>query len=116
MKQWLQNLLAPLKAYRSLTDAFNAIGNKTVVNNLPFLIYCVALGLIFIAIQHKYESRSRKIEELTVKVKELNWAFKDQKTKLMFLTKQSEIAEKASELGLEQNIQPPYRLAIIKDK
>jgi Bacteriodetes cell division protein (FtsL-like) len=116
MKQWLQNLLAPLRAYRSWTEAFNAIGNKTVVHNLPFLFYCLGLGLLFITIQQQYENRSRKMEDLTIQVKELNWAFKDQKRKLMFLTKESEIATKAQELGLEMNVRPPYRLAIKKSK
>jgi hypothetical protein len=112
MKQWLQQQLATIRSFRSWTDAFNAIGNKTVIHNLPFLMYCVVLGLSFVYIEHNYENRSRQIDKLTTKVRELNWAFKDEKTKLMFLTKQNEIANKAMDLGLQENIVPPNRIVI----
>jgi hypothetical protein len=103
------------KPIRSLADILNFIGETTVTSKFGLHAYAFILALAFIYIQNRTENRSRQMQALEKKIIELNWEFKDQSRKLMFITKQSEIEVSAQRLGLVQNITPPHRILIKAD-
>lgn len=88
------------------------IGNKGIVNNILFIIYCVVLALLYITLIHNSENRMRRLNEYSKKIKELSWQYKDERSKLMYITKESELLKSASELGLEVNLITPKKIVI----
>ena len=95
-------------------EALNAIGNKGIVKNIPFIMYCVILALVYITIIHKSENRMRDLNDYSKKIKELSWQYKDERSKLMFLTKESELVKSASTLGLNVNLITPQKIEVIQ--
>ncbi len=112
MKQWLNNFKLQYGHIRTVSQAFNEIGDKAIVKNLPFALYCAFLTILYITTIHQNENRARKINAAAKQLKELGWQYKDEKSKLMFLTKESELAKKANDLGLEINTIPPKKLSV----
>jgi hypothetical protein len=112
MKQWIQQFKLQYGNIRSVADVFNALGDKAVVKNLPFALYCALLTILYITTVHQNENRARRINDASKQLRELGWQYKDEKSKLMFLTKESELAKKAGEFGLLINTLPPKKLSI----
>jgi hypothetical protein len=95
-------------------DAMHVIGNRGIVNNIPFIMYCVILALMYITVIHTSENRIRRLNEYSKKIKELGWQYKDERSKLMFLTKESELVKSASTLGLEVNLITPKKIVVTR--
>ncbi len=93
-------------------EFLSLIGDRGIVKNIPFLFYCVGLGLIYITLIHKSENRMRRINTNSRIIKELTWEYKDERSKLMFLTKESELIKKASPLGLNVNLITPKKIVV----
>ena len=90
----------------------NTVGNQGIVNNIPFILFCSFLGIIYITINHLAENRIRKINETAKELKELRWKYIDEKSQIMFLTKESELEKGASALGLQKTKVPPYKIHV----
>lgn len=91
-------------------------GNKGIVRNLPFILYCTGLGLIYITINHKAENTIRDLNLKTIELKECRWQHIDVRSQLMKLTKESNMAIKATGLGLNEMKVPPHRIIINKTR
>ncbi len=91
---------------------FHAVGYKGIVKNLPFILYCTGLGLVYITMNHLAENTIRRINETAKELKEYRWRYVDEKSQLMFLTKESELAKGAALLGLEKTKVPPHKIII----
>ncbi|HOZ50802.1 MAG TPA: FtsL-like putative cell division protein [Chitinophagaceae bacterium] len=87
-------------------------GNKGIVHNIPFILYCTALSLIYITMNHYAENTIRRINETATLLKEDRWRYIDEKTQFMFLTKESQLEIGASALGLEKTKIPPFKIQI----
>jgi hypothetical protein len=90
------------------------VGYAGIVRNIPFIFYCAGLALIYITLNHYAENTIRKINETSKQMKELRWKYIDTKSQMMFLTKESELAKKATEQGLEVLKTPPQKITIIQ--
>jgi hypothetical protein len=88
------------------------VGNRGIVKNIPFILYCSFIGLIYITINHLAENTIRKINDTAVQLKEDRWRYIDEKSQIMFLTKESELEKGASALGLEKTKVPPFKIFI----
>lgn len=87
-------------------------GTKGIVRNLPFILYCTGLGLVYITLNHWAENTIRDINVKTLELKECRWSHIDVRTQLMKLTKESNMAVKATGLGLNEIKVPPHRILI----
>ena len=87
-------------------------GNKGIVHNIPFILYCAALGLVYITMNHYAENTIRRINESARELKEDNWRYMDEKSQFMFLTKESQLEIRATTLGLEKTKVPPFKIEI----
>ena len=90
------------------------IGHQGIVHNIPFILYCSLLSLIYITMNHFAENTIRKVNETARELKEDRWRYIDEKSQFMFLTKESKLEEKASPLGLEKTKVPPYKIKIVQ--
>jgi len=87
-------------------------GNKGIVHNIPFILYCAALGLVNITMTHYAENTIKKINKTARDLKEDRWRYIDEKSQFMFLTKESQLEIGAAELGLEKTKVPPFKIKI----
>jgi hypothetical protein len=105
----VKSLLSKIPDWKQL---LNMVGNKGIVHNIPFILYCTGLGLVYITLNHFAENTIRRINETAKILKEDRWRYIDEKTQIMFLTKESELEKGAGLLGLEKTKVPPYKIQI----
>ncbi len=84
-----------------------------IVNHLPFLLFLFVLAILYIANGHYAVKNIREINALQTQVKELHWHYLDQKSKLMFRSKMSEVSGQVAPYGLKVANTPPL---IIKEE
>jgi hypothetical protein len=87
-------------------------GNKGIVHNIPFILYCSGLSLVYITMNHSAENTIRRINETARELKEDRWRYIDEKSQFMFLTKESQLEIGAIALGLEKTKVPPCKIQI----
>jgi len=77
---------------------------------LPFLLFLVLLGMIYIGNMHMAEKSIRDIEKTQKEVKELSWDYKTSKADLAYKSTLSEVAKRADTLGVKEPVEPPQKL------
>lgn len=82
------------------------------ITNIRYIAFIVVLAIIYIANTHYAERNLRKMSILQKDLKELRWQYMTSTSKLMFQSKQTEIAKLVEETGLKENIEPPKKIVI----
>jgi hypothetical protein len=82
------------------------------VQYLPKIIFVMALGLIYIGNTHYAEKTVRKINMMQAEVEDLRADYTTMKSDLMFASKQSEVARKVKQYGLQESLKPPYKIVV----
>ena len=83
---------------------------------LPFVLFLVLLGMLYIGNMHLAEKTIRDIDKVSKEVKELSWDYKTSKADLAFKSTLSEVAKRADTLGVKESIAPPQKLKEDKDE
>jgi hypothetical protein len=104
-----KNLLSNIPDWKQM---LNLVGRKGIVQNIPFILYCTALGLIYITINHYAENTIRNLNKTAKDLKEDRWKYIDEKSQLMRITKESELAVRAASIGLDITRVPPNKILI----
>jgi hypothetical protein len=86
------------------------VNSEKATDALPFLLFLVLLGMIYIGNMHLAEKNIRNIDKLNKEVKELTWDYKTTKADLAFKSTLSEVAKRVDTLGIKQSLEPPQRL------
>ena len=73
---------------------------------LPFVIYCTALGFIYISNRLYAEKRVRYMNDLQKDVRNAQADYFTIKSNIENLTKPTAIAKRVEHLGLKQNLKP----------
>jgi len=87
-----------------------SLGNDLPTETLKRIVWLGVLCIFYIYIQHSYEGFIKKIEKSRNDMEEKRAAYISQKSRYMFASKQSEIAKKLTDKGLEENITPPNKI------
>lgn len=82
--------------------------NDDVVKLIPFFIYLIIIGIVYITNGNIADKKIREINKLNKELKELRAQYIITKSELMFLSKQSEIAKRTEALGIKESTQQPY--------
>jgi hypothetical protein len=82
------------------------------VQYVPKILFVMLLGLLYIGNTHHAEKTVRKINSIRAEVEDLRADYTTLKADLMFSAKQSEVAKKVKDLGLEPNLVPPQKIVI----
>jgi len=90
------------------------LAKDSSVRFLPFLLFLTLLGLIYIANIYYAEENIRKIDNINRDLKELRYEYISTHTKLMHISKQSELVKRLEFLGLKESTTPPYKIQEIK--
>ena len=73
---------------------------------LPFLVFIAFLAFVYIANNYYAENKIRKINSMRKELKELRYEYITSKSKLMDLSKQSQIAKKLQHTGVKESTDP----------
>jgi cell division protein FtsL len=82
------------------------------VRFLPQILFVSFLSVVYIGNRHNAEKKIREINRLEVKVNDLRADYTTLMADYMFASKQSEVARKASRLGLKESSVPPKKVII----
>jgi len=93
--------------WQLFTKNFNS---EKATNMLPFVLFMVFLGMLYIGNKHMAEKSIRDIDKIGKEVKELSWDYKTSKAELAYKSTLSEVAKKADTLGIKESIEPPQKL------
>ena len=83
---------------------------------LPFLIFIAFLAFIYIANNYYAENKVRNINKLRKEMKELRYEYITSKSKLMNLSKQSQIAKKLNDKGVKESTDPIKTIQVKNSK
>lgn len=95
-----------------LFDPENYLNQAWWAKNLTFLLFLLALVVLYIYNSHLAERQARSISQLEKDIKELRWQYTVTKSELMFQSKQSEVAKKLNPDGLEELVQVPEKIKV----
>ena len=112
---------APKKAKKSFANAYikplldgSFLSKESSTKELPFMAFLLFLIIIFISNTFWAQGTIRKINKYKEEVKELRIKSISIKAKLMDNTRQSHIAEKVKNLGLNESLKPPKKIYVKK--
>ncbi|TAF51467.1 MAG: hypothetical protein EAZ62_06645 [Sphingobacteriia bacterium] len=72
-----------------------------MVKHIPFLLYCSALTVLYIANGHYADRSIRRINTLHSELKELQFTYKTLKSDIMFRTEETQMVKAVEGLGLK---------------
>jgi len=87
---------------RSALDVINGnfLAREYSIRQAPYVFFLALMTLLYISNNYFAESKIREISKINSELKELRSEYITSKSKLMFMTKQSEIAIMAEEMGI----------------
>jgi len=87
---------------------------KSVIDLLPYIFFLTLIAVLYIGNRYHAEKIVRRSIEIQAELKELRAEAITSASKLMFISKQSEVARlvKKNELGLEEAVEPPRKLIV----
>jgi cell division protein FtsL len=81
---------------------------------VPLVAFLAVLGMVYIWITNSVEKNLRKINTIQREVKDLRAEYITLKSEQMSASKQSDVAAKLKEQGVEELTSPPTRIVIEK--
>ena len=101
---------------RSVFDVFNGnfLTNKSSIKQATFVMFLTIVALFYIANSYYAERKIRQINKINNELKELRSEYITSKSKLMFVSKQSEVAKTAEVMGLpiKESTTPPGKIIV----
>ena len=86
-----------------------------LLDNLGFVFFLGILGMIYISNTHYSERKIREIQTLQQEIRQIRFNYMAQKADLMYKCKQSEIANMADGIGLDETTVRPKKIVIDKN-
>ena len=101
---------------RSAFDVINGnfLTNKSSLKQAPFVLFLTIVALFYISNSYYAERKIRQINKINNELKELRSEYITSKSKLMFVSKQSEVAKTAEQMGLsiKESTNPPGKIVV----
>jgi hypothetical protein len=79
---------------------------------LPFILFLMILGVIYITNIFHVERTKRQIDNLEEELRELRYEYISSRSKLMYESKPSEIVVKLEETGIRESMVPPRKIMV----
>lgn len=101
-----------LKSTAGWQKKLEELGMQGLVNNIPLILVVMGFFILNIFIVHYTENTIRDLNVKSAQLEELRWHHIDQKSKLMKMTKESELAKHAVGQGLDVLMSPPSKIEV----
>ncbi len=88
------------------------LAEDNALSSLPFLLYVAFLGMLYIANGYYAHNRLKDLDSLDNSITELRTQYIIAKDKLMYLSKESEVNNAASDMGLKESVIPPNKIVV----
>ena len=85
---------------------------QSVVRQVPFFLFLTVLAVLYIYNGHKADKTARDISRTTREVKELQYEYKSLKAEAIFKSRESEVVQAATPLGLKISTDQPMKLTV----
>ena len=106
--------------WQHLRDVLNGniLAREGSIRQIPFLIFLGCIGLLYIANNYYAEDKIRQINKINAELKELRSDYITSKSRLMFISRQSELAAISEDMGvgIKSAIVPPKKIVINSNK
>jgi hypothetical protein len=99
------------KSIQSLLNG-SFLTREKALKLLPYLFFLAFIGILYIANIYYAEKKIREINGLRKELKELRYEYITEKSKLMYRSKQSEVAKSLEGTGIEELRTPPTKIII----
>lgn len=84
---------------------------RWILKNLVFFLFVAFLAVLYIANGHEADKMVRDINLTARDIKELKYEYKTLKSEEIFRSRQAQVVQAASQLGLKISTQPPVHIA-----
>ncbi|HLG03539.1 MAG TPA: FtsL-like putative cell division protein [Bacteroidia bacterium] len=88
------------------------LSRERTIRSLPFIFFLTFVTLCYISNGYYAEEQIRKVNKLTNARKELRSEYIISKSDLMFISKQSEVTQRAAPTGLKESVEPPAKIVL----
>lgn len=102
-------------ATRRLIKAINVFGffeRNQIVHAMPFILFVTGLIMLYIANSYYAEGIVRDIDKMKVDLKERRAEYISTMSRLMYQSKQSEVAKSLLPYGLKESTEPPHKIIV----
>lgn len=97
------------QALRSIVQG-NFLVDDRVKAQYPFILFLVVLAIISIQSTHSADHKVHRINKLRKELKDLSSDYIETRSRLMEASIESEVLDRAAELGLKRPAEPPVRI------
>ncbi|MCY1635658.1 FtsL-like putative cell division protein [Marinifilum sp. D737] len=117
------DFISPTKEQKEISSASvkdfidgSILTKSAVVQQLPFVLFLVCLGIFYISNRYKSEKVYRDMVSLEKELKDLRFESITTASDLMYMSKQSEVLKRVQKegLGLTESTEPPVKIYIDK--
>ena len=102
------------KSMHSVLDG-TFLTKKRVVSGLPFVIFLLVLGILYITNIFRVEKTKRQLDDLEENLRELRYEYTSSQSRLMFESKPSEVSQKLTEAGIKESLVPPSKIQVTEE-
>jgi hypothetical protein len=99
------------KSLHSMLDG-TFLAKGVFLKAMPFIIFLMILGVIYITNIFKVERTKRQIDDLDEELRELRYEYISSRSKLMYESKPSEIVIKLKDTGIGESMDPPKKIML----
>ncbi len=101
---------------RGLISILNGsfLTRENVLGNMPFILFCAGLMIIYIAYGYQTERIVRQLDHTGGELKELRSEYITVRSQLEKTEQQSQVASGIGALGLEESREPPVKITVDK--
>lgn len=101
---------------RTIADVMggNIFSKDSFVNFFPFLIYLVALSMLYITNIYIAEDTSREISKMNAKAEDLYVEYVYLRSEITETTKQSNLAKMLKNKGIKESLEPMKKITVEK--
>lgn len=107
---WANNMMD------NFADLDSVVEKGLPTKYLPRLLFLVFLGIIYISNAHYAEKMIRTLNKSEIETENLRADYTTIKVEFLYASKQSEIVERAKEIGLIENNGKTFRITVNKDE
>jgi len=99
---------------RSLASVLNGsfLARENVLRNMPFILFCAAMMIVYIAYGHTSERIVRELDKATADLKEKRAEYISVRAELEKQEQQSQVAARIRELGLRESRELPGHIQV----
>lgn len=99
---------------KGLSSVFSGtfLTSDRTLNHLPYILFLTVIAVLYIANGYYADDKIRQVNKLSNEIKEKHSEYISTTSELMFVSKQSEVARAAEELGLKEPLVPPVKIKV----